>query len=61
MTQFLLPILLFMVPVLAVVVLATKFGRQLKGSCGGVGVDGRCSRCGKAAAEIPPTRDGSCK
>ncbi len=60
MTQFLLPILLFLVPVLAVVLLATKFGRQLKGSCGGVGADGRCTRCGKPAADVPPARDGSC-
>ncbi|MBK8978396.1 MAG: hypothetical protein IPM29_21045 [Planctomycetes bacterium] len=51
MFDFLLPILLFMVPVLAVVLLATAFGRRLRGSCGGVGSDGSCTRCGKPAVE----------
>lgn len=53
MTQFLLPIVLFTVPVLVIVLLATAFGRRLRGSCGGVGPDGSCSRCGKPASEMP--------
>jgi hypothetical protein len=59
--EFLLPILVFLVPVLAVVALALLFGRRLGGSCGGVGPDGTCVRCGKPAAEIPKlaSRDGS--
>lgn len=51
--DLILPILLFMVPVLVIVVLATAFNRRLSGSCGGVGPDGGCSRCGKPAAEMP--------
>jgi len=57
--EFLLPILVFLVPVLAVVALALFFGRRLSGSCGGVGADGSCARCGKPAAEMPnPNLDG---
>jgi len=48
--EFLLPILVFLVPVLAIVALALFFGRRLSGSCGGVGADGTCTRCGKPAA-----------
>ena len=55
--EFLLPILVFLVPVLAVVALALFFVLRLRGSCGGVGQDGRCVRCGKPAAEIPKLED----
>ncbi len=51
MSNYLIPILVFSLPVLAVVVLALS-GRKLKGSCGGVSPDGSCSRCGKPAAEM---------
>ncbi|MHC5066310.1 MAG: hypothetical protein ACYTG5_20315 [Planctomycetota bacterium] len=40
-------------PVLLVTLLAVKFGRKLAGSCGGIGADGMCTRCGKPAAEMP--------
>ncbi len=43
----LLPILVFTVPVLAIVFLALG-GRRLSGSCGGTNPDGSCKRCGKA-------------
>lgn len=46
MSNFLLPILVFSVPVLAVVFLALG-GRRLSGSCGGTNPDGSCTRCGK--------------
>jgi hypothetical protein len=61
--DFLLPILFLAIPVFAIVVLAVAFGRRLSGSCGGVGTDGRCSRCGKPAAEMPsdPTGSGRCR
>jgi hypothetical protein len=58
-TNFLLPILVFSVPVLAVVVLALS-GRRLSGSCGGVGPDGSCSRCGKPAEQMPPAGSAEC-
>jgi len=58
--EFLLPILVFLLPVLAVVAVALFCGRRLSGSCGGVGADGTCARCGRPAAEIvPPGSDGS--
>ena len=57
MTQILLPIVLFTVPVLVIVLLATALGRRLSGSCGGVGADGSCTRCGKPAAEMPGSGD----
>ena len=64
MFEFLLPILVFLLPVLAVVALALFFGRRLRGSCGAVGQDGTCVRCGKPAAEIPKleerARSGTC-
>lgn len=61
MTDFLLPILVFSVPVLAIVFLAMA-GKRLSGSCGGVGPDGNCSRCGKSAAEMPAPGSGeACK
>ena len=47
-SDFLLPILVFSVPVLAVGFLALT-GRGLAGSCGGVGPDGNCGRCGRSA------------
>ncbi|MFN7591326.1 MAG: hypothetical protein ACK501_19900 [Planctomycetota bacterium] len=46
MTTVLLPILVFTVPVLAIVFLALG-GRRLSGSCGGMNPDGSCQRCGK--------------
>jgi hypothetical protein len=60
-SSYLLPILVFTVPVLAVVALALS-GRKLSGSCGGVGPDGTCSRCGREAAEMPTRgrQDGAC-
>lgn len=54
MSDFLLPLLIFTIPVLLIVGLALVLGRRLGGSCGGVGPDGRCGRCGKPAEEIPP-------
>jgi hypothetical protein len=60
-TEILLPIVLFTVPVLVIVLLATAFGRRLKGSCGGMAPDGTCSRCGRTAEEMPPAgRTGGC-
>jgi hypothetical protein len=53
--QYLLPIVLLALPVLVVVVLALAFGRKLSGSCGGVGPDGGCTRCGK---QIDPQQVG---
>ena len=61
MSDLILPVLVMAVPVLAVVLLAVFFGRRLSGSCGGVGADGSCARCGKPAAEIPGLRErGEC-
>lgn len=57
MLDYVLPVLILTVPVLAVVLLALAFGRRLSGSCGGVGADGRCSRCGKPAAEMPARKE----
>lgn len=57
MTQILLPIVLFTVPVLVIVLLAIAYGRRLSGSCGGVGGDGSCTRCGRPAAEMPRSGD----
>ena len=59
MSDLLLPIVVMAVPVLAIVVLAVVFGRRLQGSCGGVGPDGTCPRCGKTAAEIPERKAGA--
>jgi len=56
--SFLLPILVFSVPVLAIVVLAVG-GRRLSGSCGGMSPDGNCQRCGKTADQ--PAAEGSCR
>jgi hypothetical protein len=56
-SQYLLPILVFSVPVLAVVVLAMS-GRRLSGSCGAARPDGSCSRCGKPADAVPRPGDG---
>lgn len=55
--NFLLPILVLTVPVLAIAALALN-GRSLSGSCGGKNPDGSCSRCGKAAREPEP--EGAC-
>lgn len=53
-----MPILVFTIPVVAVVLLALG-GRRLSGSCGGVGPDGSCGRCGKsAAARVAEGRNG---
>ena len=41
MIDYLLPIVLFCVPVLLVIALTVGRGKQLSGSCGGVGADGR--------------------
>ena len=60
MSNLLLPILVFTVPVLAVVFLALS-GRKLSGSCGGTDPNGRCNRCGKAADAMPlPGQKNSC-
>ena len=45
MTDLLVPVLGMAVPVLLVVLLTLVSGRKLSGSCGGVGPDGKCSRC----------------
>ena len=59
-SDFLLPVLVFSIPVLAVVFLALG-GKALKGSCGGVGPGGDCGRCGKSADAIPaPGERGAC-
>lgn len=55
----LLPILVFTVPVLAIVLLAMG-GKVLSGSCGGLSPDGSCSRCGKAAG-APEPADSACR
>ncbi|HEU4418253.1 MAG TPA: hypothetical protein VFT55_04900 [Planctomycetota bacterium] len=52
MTTVLLPILVFTIPVLAIVFLALG-GRRLSGSCGAMSPDGSCQRCGR-----PPGSDG---
>ncbi len=60
MLNYLLPILVFSLPVLAIVFLALG-GRRLKGSCGGMNPDGSCARCGKPAEAMPAAGDrGSC-
>jgi hypothetical protein len=51
-SSILLPILVFTVPVLAIVLLAVG-GRRLSGSCGGMSPDGSCQRCGKTADGTP--------
>lgn len=56
MSTVLLPILVFTIPVLAIVFLALG-GRRLSGSCGGTNPDGSCKRCGKAG-DAPPTAAG---
>lgn len=61
MSDFLLPILVGTVPVLLIVALAIFGNRRLAGSCGGVTPDGKCSRCGKPAADIPALQGGSGK
>lgn len=58
MSTVLLPILVFTVPILAIVFLAIA-GRRLAGSCGAMSADGSCQRCGKTAGEAEPG-DGSC-
>jgi hypothetical protein len=56
-SNLLLPILVFSVPVLAIVLLALS-GRRLSGSCGGMNKDGSCQRCGKTASDLPANNDG---
>ena len=58
MTEFLLPILVFSVPVLGIVLLAMA-GRRLTKSCGGTGPDGRCLRCGESGNSLALAGDGS--
>jgi hypothetical protein len=58
-TSVLLPILIATVPVLGIALLAIA-GRRLSGSCGGVGADGSCQRCGKAA-DAPAPQGGTCR
>ena len=60
MLDYLLPIVLFALPVFAVVALTVGRGTELKGSCGGVGADGKCSRCGKPAVEMPTRKTEPC-
>ena len=50
MSDLILPVLAMAAPVLIVAALALLSGRSLSGSCGGIGSDGKCSRCGKSAA-----------
>ncbi|MFO1031833.1 MAG: hypothetical protein U1F60_12190 [Planctomycetota bacterium] len=59
MSTVLLPILVFSVPVLAIVLLALG-GRRLSGSCGGMNKDGSCQRCGKAGGENASASGGAC-
>ena len=59
MIDYLLPIVLFLLPVMLVIALTAGRGKELSGSCGGVGPDGRCGRCGKPAAEIPARKSDS--
>jgi len=60
LADLLLSILVFTLPVLAIVGLAIFFNRRLSGSCGGVGPDGACTKCGKRADEMP-SRTGDTK
>jgi hypothetical protein len=55
--SYVLPILVFTVPVLAIVLLAVG-GRRLSGSCGGLSADGSCRRCGRTAGAPEP--EGAC-
>jgi len=52
----LLPILVLAVPILVIVSIAIVGGRRLSGSCGGVGPEGKCARCGATAPEIERRR-----
>ncbi len=56
MSDLILPVLGMTVPVLVIVCLALLSGRALSGSCGGVGADGKCTRCGKPATEMKKLR-----
>ena len=56
-SNLLLPILVFSIPVLAIVLLALS-GRRLSGSCGGMNKDGSCNRCGRTAQDGPAS-DGN--
>lgn len=53
---FLLPLLVVALPILAIVLLAVAGKRRLSGSCGGVGADGSCVRCGKPATDVDKLR-----
>ncbi|MEQ1634580.1 MAG: hypothetical protein ABL997_19530 [Planctomycetota bacterium] len=59
MSNILLPILVFSLPVLAIVLLALS-GRKLSGSCGGMNKDGSCSRCGKTASAAEGDHGRAC-
>ena len=48
MLDFLLPIGLLTFVVMIMIALTLGRGRELSGSCGGAGPDGRCGKCGKA-------------
>ena len=56
--DFLLPIMVFSLPVFAIVGLAMA-GKKLSKSCGGVGPDGGCRRCGEPPAGCPQPRNGA--
>ncbi len=59
MSTVLLPILVFTVPVLAIVFLALG-GRRLSGSCGGMNGDGSCQRCGRKADPAATSGGSAC-
>ena len=54
-TTVLLPVLVFAIPVLAIVFLVVS-GRGLSGSCDAMKPDGSCHRCGRSAVEIDATQ-----
>lgn len=53
MSSVLLPVLVFTIPVVAVVFLALS-GRRLSGSCGGLSADGSCNTCGREPGSGEP-------
>jgi hypothetical protein len=55
-TNFLLALAGFTLPVLLIVGLAVLFNRRLSASCGGLSPDGRCGRCGRTGEEIQVAR-----
>jgi hypothetical protein len=54
--NFVLPILVLAIPVLAIVLIAICSGRRLSGSCGALGPDGKCARCGVAQPDVERLR-----